>query len=373
MNGALRRTVGWAIAGVAGATACAPFLPLEAPPPLERPAVERLDPRTVQVRWPATFSSGPVTVRAGTSPEASLDGPVLGTGLSELTLRATTRDGPVSDRRRLYYALAPAGGGPVAVVAERKLPLQGADNFRDLGGYETADGRHVRWGRVYRSNALADLTRSDLTYLARERVRLVCDFRTATERRRSPDPSLPPVPAVALALPVDQKGVDPAQMQERIRRGEISAAGIRQTLLQAYRNFPTEDTAQWAALFARLSEPDNLPTVIHCTAGKDRTGFAAALILLTLGVPEQTVFEDYLMTNTYRRDYDNFVLRWVPLYSLFRTQPEDLLPLLEARREYLEASLAAIREHYGSVDAYVTGPLGVTPERRAALEHNLLR
>lgn len=373
MNNPAQISVRCVIAALALAPACASVLPLEAPPPLERPTVERLDPRTVRLRWPASFETGPVTVRAASSPEASLTGPVLGTSETEFTLRASTRDGPVSDQRRLYYALGPAGADPVAIVAERRLPLRGADNFRDLGGYATADGRHVRWGRVYRSNALADLTGSDLAYLARQRIRLVCDFRTAAERGKNPDPPLPPVPAVELALPVAQQGVDPDRMQQRIRKGEISAAGVRNTLLRAYQNFPTEDTERWAALLARLSEPGNLPTVIHCTAGKDRTGFASALILLTLGVPEQTVFEDYLLTNTYRREYDNFVLRWVPLYSLFRTKPEDLLPLLEARREYLAASLATIRNQYGSIDAYVAGPLGVSPERRAALERNLLR
>lgn len=360
--------------GLLAALAACATAPLILEPVIpDRPRVERLDARTVRVRWPASFAAGAVSVRASTSPQTSLTGALLGTGVGQLTLHSRTDDGPVSDRQRLFYTLLPESGGPAAIVAERRLPLEGADNFRDLGGYATADGRHVRWGRLYRSNALADLTDRDLDYLSRERIRLVCDFRTKSVRLANPDPPIPPIPAETLDLPVEQEGVNPRQMRERIRTGGITALGIENTLLRAYRNFVTEDSERWATLLARLSEPDNLPTLMHCTAGKDRTGFASALVLLTLGVPEATVFEDYLLTNAYRQKYFAFVLRWAPLYSLFRTEPADLLPLLEARPEYLAASLDTIREHYGSLDAYLAGPLGVTPQRRAALERNLLR
>jgi len=366
------RHPGFSLAVLAIGAACA-TTPILHPVLTERPRVERLDAVTVRVSWPASFAEGPVSVRASTSPQTSHTGALLGTGIGQLTLRSRTPDGPVSDRQRLYYALLPESGGPATIVAERQLPLQGADNFRDLGGYATSDGRHVRWGLLYRSNALSGLTDRDLAYLSRERIRLVCDFRTESVRRADPDPPLPPIPAEKLDLPVAQQGVNPRRIRERIRTGGISALGIENTLLRAYRNFVIEDSDRWATLLARISETDNLPTVMHCTAGKDRTGFASALILLTLGVPEETVFEDYLLTNDYRQKYFAFVLRWAPLYSLFRTQPDDLLPLLEARPEYLAASLSTIRERYGSLDAYLAGPLGVTPERRAALERNLLR
>jgi protein-tyrosine phosphatase len=93
---------------------------------------------------------------------------------------------------------------------------------------------------------------------------------------------------------------------------------------------------------------------------------------LALGVPEETVYDDYLLSNYYRHDFHEFVLRWVSLYSFFRTDPADLLPLLEARREYLEESLDAIKEHYGSVDAYLTTALGVTPTMMDQIRNNLL-
>ena len=116
-----------------------------------------------------------------------------------------------------------------------------------------------------------------------------------------------------------------------------------------------------------------MPALFHCTAGKDRTGFAAALVLLALGVPRETVLEDYLLTNRYRERFDRRVLRWVPLASLFRTRAEDMRPLLEARPEYLEAAFQVMEEEYGGVDGYLERGLGVDARLRAQLEANLLR
>ena len=153
----------------------------------------------------------------------------------------------------------------------------------------------------------------------------------------------------------------------------FAALGTENLMRTAYRSFVSDHSARWAVMLRRLAQPESLPALVHCTAGKDRTGFAVALVLLSVGVPEETVFEDYLMTNRYRAAFQRFVLRWVPLYSLFRTEPEDLLPLLEARREYLQTSLDAIDELHGSLDAYLTHELCVTAEIRAALHANLLR
>ena len=204
-------------------------------------------------------------------------------------------------------------------------------------------------------------------------LKLVCDFRSDRERRRKPNRAIEPKPPLSLALPVDPEGVDPDALQEKIRTGGIAALGTEKLMRNAYRSFVSDHSARWSVMLRRLAQPEILPALVHCTAGKDRTGFAAALVLLSLGVPEETVFEDYLMTNRYRAAFQRFVLRWVPLYSLFRTEPDDLLPLLEARREYLQTSLDAIDELHGSLDAYLANEVGVTPEIRASLRANLLR
>ena len=343
------------------------------PDPIERPVVDRLTEESVRLRWPAAFSSGSVAVFAGLSPEAIDRGRPLAVA-SGASVTLTTSELPeIDDDYRLYYELAPESTAASLVTAERRLPLQGPDNFRDLGGYATADGHHVRWGRLYRSNDLSGLTRDDLEYLSRIGLRLVCDFRSDGERRQKPDRVIEPEPPLGLDLPVDLEGVDPGVLREKIRTGGIAALGVEKLMNKAYRSFVSDYSARWAAMLRRLARPDSLPALVHCTSGKDRTGFAAALVLFSLGVPEETVFEDYLMTNHYRAAFQRFVLRWVPLYSFFRTEPDDLLPLLEARREYLQASLDAIDELHGSLEAYLEHELGVTPEIRAALRENLLR
>ena len=231
----------------------------------------------------------------------------------------------------------------------------------------------MRWGRLYRSDDLSSLTRSDVAYLSRLDLKLVCDFRSDRERAEKPDRVIAPHTPQTLELAIEVAGTDPGAMRHKIRTGGIAALEAEHTMLAAYRAFVTDHAAEFKAMFRRIVQPENLPALVHCTAGKDRTGFASALVLLALGVPEDTVREDYLHTNVYLEDLRDLVFRWIPLYSLFRTEPGDLLPLLEARPEYLQASFDAMIERYGSVDAYLERALGVGPEQRARLRANLLR
>ena len=254
---------------------------------------------------------------------------------------------------------------------ERTIDLEGCLNFRDLGGYETTDGRAVRWDRLYRTSDLSKLTRSDLKYLSQFDVKLVCDFRSDRERAASPNRTIDDAPEI-LDLPVDQEGVDPEVLRTKIRTGGLVALGVEQMMRDAYRAFVTDYSEVWAAMFQRLVREEDLPTVVHCTAGKDRTGFASALVLFALGVSEEVVFEDYLSTNYYQQNFARFVLRWIPLYSFFRTDPEDLLPLLEARPEYLQVALDEMVARYGSINAYLEQALGLDAEMRAKLEHHFL-
>ncbi len=352
--------------------ACATARRTEEPLELTRPVVERVSEGRVRIRWPAAFTTGPVTIYAGATPE-TID---RGTPLAQVTggsVELTTASHPhIDDDYRLYYELVAAASGASIVTAERRLPLWGADNFRDLGGYRTTDGRRVRWGVLYRSNDLASLADRDIDYLSDVGVQLLCDLRSVSEREERPNRVLQTQPPETLEYPIEPIGVSPIRIREAIRTGGIPALNVREMMIAAYQSFVTKTREPWKIVFERLEDPDSLPFLFHCTAGKDRTGFISALVLLALGVPEETVYEDYLATNRYRAAFTNTVLRWAPLYSLFRTRPEDLLPLLDARREYLEASFKQIRDDWGSVDAYLEDALGVTPGRREALRSSLL-
>lgn len=244
-------------------------------------------------------------------------------------------------------------------VEHRHVVLDGAQNFRDLGGYATEDGRRVRWGLLYRSDNLSQLSDADLVRVHELGIRLVCDFRSDEEKAEEPDrlPAEDP-PAVA-ALPIFDESFSPASLREKLTSGGLGDVDLRQLLIDANRLFATRFAAQYAAMFERITRPENLPALVHCTAGKDRAGFAAAVILRTLGVPEETVYEDFLLTNHYTGRKIERTLWTIRLFSLFRVDPEQVRPVLGVERAYLEAAFDEIEREYGSFDAYRREALGL--------------
>ena len=229
--------------------------------------------------------------------------------------------------------------------SQRRLPVAGAANLRDLGGYTTRDGRALRWGVLYRSDALADLSDQDVAYLERLRLRRVVDFRSAAERERDPDRL--PDGVTVVWQPIAGQGLDPRQLQDRMLAGEVSADQAAAWLVEGNRAFVSEFREVYARFLRELADPANLPTLFHCTAGKDRTGFAAALVLLALDVPRETAMRDYLLTNTFTQEKTRRTLQVIRLMSLFRADPDDLQPLFEARESYLGAAFAAIERDAG--------------------------
>ena len=227
----------------------------------------------------------------------------------------------------------------------RSLNLTGATNFRDLGGYVGQDGRSVRWRRLFRSDHLASLTPTDLAQLTELGLTRVCDFRGEAERL-----------SLACVLPdvtVHSLAIEPTvvqRMKEMLDAGQLLTAPDTVLLMQqTYRAFVADNSSRFAALFAHLLESDS-PLVFHCTAGKDRTGFAAALILLSLGVPRAVVMQDYLLTNQLFR---------MPRPSSELASREVLDVLWRVQEDFLEAAFAAVEDDYKSVANYLQQALGV--------------
>jgi protein-tyrosine phosphatase len=245
-----------------------------------------------------------------------------------------------------------------AHVERRHVALEGAQNFRDLGGYTTEDGRQVRWGLLYRSDNLAHLTDADLERIRSMGIRLVCDFRSPEEKAEEPDRLPADDPPGVAALPIFDESFSPSDLRERFSAGDLGDLDLRQTLTDANRLFATRFAAQYRTMLELLSQPENLPAVVHCTAGKDRAGFASAVILLTLGVPEESVYEDFLLTNHYTAQRIERTLWTIRLVSLFRVDPEQVRPVLGVERGYLAAALDEIQKRYGSFDAYRREALG---------------
>lgn len=244
-----------------------------------------------------------------------------------------------------------------ATPRQRRLPLEGAVNFRDLGGYAVGEGRRTRWGRIWRSDSLADLTEADQEQVRALELHTLIDFRLPLERTRKPN-RLPP----GAAIGVVEIGFVPEGTLEMLRAvlaGQADAAEVERGVLHHYRTLPVAHHREYATMFDHIEHAEGRPVLIHCTSGKDRTGYGAALILLALGAARETVLEDYALTNQYRRDISFLFSPATP-----RAAAE---MLMRAQPQYLEAALAVIDAEFGSVDTYLERALGLTPARRERL------
>lgn len=236
----------------------------------------------------------------------------------------------------------------------RHLALHGSTNFRDLGGYAGRDGRSVRWRRLFRSDHLGELTPQDVATLSGMGLARVCDFRGAQERMAHAC-VLPGVAVHALAIePTVVQG-----MQSLLAAGQVLTVQATVELMQqTYRDFVLDNTPRFAQLFAELLL-DDTPLVFHCTAGKDRTGFAAALILSALGVPRAVVMQDYLLTNDFYRQ---------PRAASGFASQEVLDVLWKVQPGFLEAALQTVEARHGSLEHYLEKDLGLGRAQRQRLE-----
>ena len=243
----------------------------------------------------------------------------------------------------------------------RRTPLEGATNFRDLGGYATQDGRTVKWGMLFRSNGLFALTDGDLDYLARRKFRLVCDFRSVEEQTTAPSRLPSDGPPEVLSLSVRPEAGD--RLRVLAMSGGTQAADIVAAYAAIYRAYARDYHDQFGTFLARLADAESYPAVFHCMAGKDRTGFAAAMILAALGAPNEVIFEDYLLTNGY----------WTLRGRFPETMDEEAQAAFgAARREYLEAAFDEIHREHESLDAYVRDALGLSETARENIRAHLL-
>lgn len=243
----------------------------------------------------------------------------------------------------------------------RRLPLDGAMNFRDLGGYPTADGRRLRWGQVFRSDSLAELSGDDLARLAALGLRTVCDLRGEPERVQKPNR---PLGAVVTTHAIGFLPHDADALLADACTGRAGPADIEIRVQDIYRRFVVEQSAHFARLLQLIAEAETLPLVYHCTSGRDRTGFATAMLLSALGVSQAVIEADYALSNDYRRDLTFQVGGQVA--------PEVMAALTQAHPSYLATAFAAIEARHGSTERYLREVLGLTDSTRARLQALLL-
>jgi protein-tyrosine phosphatase len=326
-------------------------------------SVERIAEDTLRISWKTHRKDLQVSIYHGNSPETlQRDAPLYRLkGQTALEIPGLSADIPH------YFEIVPDKSNG-RVISERRLPLQGAVNFRDLGGYATASGQHLRWGRVFRSDHLSGLTDRDVDFLKHIKINCVCDFRTSTEARHRPDRFPGDGSGEQVHLPIDNLKFDPTDLFQKLKRGETSWL-TKDFLIEGY-IFNIEKFAPvWGEIFRRLATPAYLPLVFHCTGGKDRAGTCTALVLLALGVPENTVIHDYGLSNIYIRDVVNGIYAKFDAAGIDRKK---ISPYFSAPRYCIDALLAHLREKYGSAIEYLKSKAGVTEEMLKEIRKQLL-
>ncbi|MEK7253308.1 MAG: tyrosine-protein phosphatase [Bacteroidota bacterium] len=270
---------------------------------------------------------------------------------------------PASARTRSFFGLV-SPKGDTMIVSERKIPLEEQPNFRDLGGLPAGKDRYVKWGMIYRSGKLSDLTRNDQAYLSNLGIRTVVDLRNNIEIGKDPDRLPNGVNYHQFSLS-DKEG----QAYNRLRRMVLregyrkqKAKDLFQDVMRAFADTLADDIKPVFELL--LKEEKAAPLVFHCSGGKDRTGFTAAMILSALGVDRSVILQDYLMSNFYRQTENASGMSKARLLGI---DAETLEYAFLVREEYMKAVFEVIDKKYGGTDKYLETKYGLGEAERQFL------
>ncbi|MBL8547795.1 MAG: tyrosine-protein phosphatase [Hyphomonadaceae bacterium] len=256
---------------------------------------------------------------------------------------------------------------------DRLIEFDRVLNFRDFGGWETTDGAKVTRGKLYRSAAFSDASDSDLKRLDDMSVRFLVDLRRPEERRHEPNRW----PGESCRVFVNDEGAEGVALPPHmvaLLQSDLSPASTRAYMMSLYREIPFDPRLinLYRNWFAEMQEGG--AGIIHCAAGKDRTGIGCALTLMALGVDEETVFADYEFTNQavdLEKRMPKIQARMEERLAR-KLDPEALRPMLGVEVDYLRNALDAINERHGSAEAYTRDVLGIKDAERATLRRQLL-
>ena len=254
----------------------------------------------------------------------------------------------------------------------RRIAFEGIDNFRDFGDY-AAGGRRLKPGLLYRSGHHGAATAADLEKLATLGLAVIVDLRRTNERERMPTPRWDGFPAQVIDNDLGQESLE--EWAEFVMRSELTSQTFRQYMLDYYdaAPFQARHVDLYGRYFRALAETEG-PVLVHCSAGKDRTGILCALTHHVAGVAEDDILADYLLTN----DMDRIAKRLPLMREMIRentgktVSDEALTTALRVEPEYLERAFAAMRQRHGSLDGYLDEALGLDGALRERVRARLL-
>ena len=257
--------------------------------------------------------------------------------------------------------------------AHRLLNFEGISNFRDLGGYSTQDGRRIKWGKLYRSGTFAEASRADLAGLSALSLETFIDFRSELEKTEEPNRLPDPPGFTVIDIPVLDDGNKAlvGEIMDRIESNNFDGFDPNQAMLTANRQFASEFTPQFREFVHTVLQADGAPMVWHCSAGKDRSGFAAAILLRILDVPPATIMQDYMASRAPALASRKGQLRVLELFK-GEEAASKLAILMGVEEAWLEAGFAQIDATWGSFDNYVETGLQLNAADIRRLRDNLL-
>ncbi|MEM7332893.1 MAG: tyrosine-protein phosphatase [Chloroflexota bacterium] len=255
----------------------------------------------------------------------------------------------------------------------RVIPFKTTHNFRDIGGYEGANGRKVKWGILYRSDNFHRLDKSQFDTFNALNLKSVVDFRSGFEKTHEPNKFPPNATFEYIELPIfDQANQNSGQnLQQKIRKGDLADVDGYGLMIEANEQFVMEYAEEYKTFLQTVLAAKGAPVLYHCTGGKDRTGFATALLLKIAGVSQEVIFEDYLRSNALILPA---LKRRLRIYALLRGQKalKVVEQLASVTPAYLQTAFNAIEENYGSFENYLSTALSFSTDEVKQLQSYLL-
>ena len=312
-----------------------------------------------QIHLQLADREGEAKIHAGTSFTTIDSTPLISSSETEISFPAP------SAARQYFRILWP--DGHQEYIAERSIPNMGVENLRDIGGYPTKDGGTIAWNKVYRGASLAEVDDEELIRLQELGIKLICDMRSSDEIEEDPDRV--PAGSSSLHLPAMNNNRRLRQLSYIL----FDRRNLDKVMFDLYsRVMIDQNEGVFRQIFERVANADNLPMLIHCAAGKDRTGLATALLLLYLGVPEEIVIADYSFSNASYDYFRRISQKAVMPLARVGIGIDDVHAMILADPEVMRATIGHIYEKYGSVEAYLINHAGLSQETLQQVRTNLL-